>query len=112
MHACMPYALHRTVSSWAAMLVLSSLVHTAKESNNTHACMQEYIKQNGLDHIPIEVETRTLKEVQEVLDLTRADASLRVDRIMLDNMTRLDPSQPGRLALTQCCHSQKPASQC
>jgi hypothetical protein len=41
------------------------------------------------------VETRTLKEVQEVLDLLEANPQCGVTRIMLDNMTRLDPTLPG-----------------
>jgi nicotinate-nucleotide pyrophosphorylase (carboxylating) len=39
--------------------------------------------------LPVEVETRTLAEVDEVLRL--ADAGLRVDRVLLDNMARKTP---------------------
>ena len=46
--------------------------------------------------MPIEVETRDLGEVREVLALVDDDdAGVRVDRIMLDNMARRDPSAPG-----------------
>jgi nicotinate-nucleotide pyrophosphorylase len=45
--------------------------------------------------VPIEVETRDLGEVREVLALLAADGAVRVDRIMLDNMARLDAGQPG-----------------
>lgn len=55
---------------------------------------QEYTLQKSLN-VPIEVETRTLKEVQEVLKLLEADPHCGVTRIMLDNMTRLDPTLPG-----------------
>ena len=46
-------------------------------------------------HVPIEVETRTLQEVLEVKELIETDHSLRIDRVMLDNMTKLDSSQEG-----------------
>ncbi|MFN8436240.1 MAG: carboxylating nicotinate-nucleotide diphosphorylase [Cytophagales bacterium] len=42
---------------------------------------KEYLKNTGKEHLKIEVETRNLKEVQEVLEVGG------VDRIMLDNMT-------------------------
>jgi len=46
-------------------------------------------------NIPIEVETRTLEEVQEVLQFVESDKHSLVKRLMLDNMTKLDPSAPG-----------------
>ena len=45
--------------------------------------------------MPIEVETRSLQEVRDVLALLAQDRSIRVDRIMLDNMAKLDPLHPG-----------------
>jgi len=54
---------------------------------------QEYTKQHGLD-VPVEVE-RTLQEVLEVKELIQNDSSLRIDRVMLDNMTTLDKSKEG-----------------
>ena len=45
--------------------------------------------------MPIEVETRTLEEVQEVLSLMDHQQHEGVARLMLDNMTRLDSSKPG-----------------
>ena len=63
--------------------------------------LQEYTAAHGL-RVPIEVETRTLGEVQQVLALLRQDPGIRVDRIMLDNMTRLDASKPGVLLV---CHA-------
>ena len=60
--------------------------------------LQEYTKKHGL-HIPIEVETRTLQEVLEVKELIETDRNLRIDRVMLDNMTRLDSSLEGQCAL-------------
>ena len=60
--------------------------------------LQEYMKTHGL-HVPIEVETRTLQEVLEVKELIETDRSLRIDRVMLDNMTRLDSSLEGQCAL-------------
>jgi len=55
---------------------------------------QEYTKQHGLD-VPVEVETRTLQEVLEVKELIQNNSSLRIDRVMLDNMTTLDKSKEG-----------------
>jgi len=46
-------------------------------------------------NIPIEVETRTLEEVKEVLHFLESDKHSLVKRLMLDNMTKLDPSAPG-----------------
>lgn len=46
-------------------------------------------------NIPIEVETRTLEEVQEVLHFLESDKHSLVKRLMLDNMTKLDSSAPG-----------------
>ena len=48
-----------------------------------------------LTSVPIEVETRTLEEVQEVLSLMDHQQHEGVARLMLDNMTRLDSSKPG-----------------
>ena len=46
--------------------------------------------------MPIEVETRDLGEVREVLALLGdGGAGVRVDRVMLDNMARRDLSAPG-----------------
>ena len=55
--------------------------------------LQEYTRERGLQ-VPIEVEARTLQEVHEVLAVLDADPGC-VDRIMLDNMTRLDPTLQG-----------------
>ncbi|KAK9919082.1 hypothetical protein WJX75_009257 [Coccomyxa subellipsoidea] len=53
----------------------------------------EYTRERGLQ-VPIEVEARTLQEVHEILAVLDADPGC-IDRIMLDNMTRLDPTLPG-----------------
>lgn len=55
---------------------------------------QAYTREHGL-RVPVEVETRDLGEVREVLALLGGDAGVRVDRIMLDNMARRDASAPG-----------------
>lgn len=56
---------------------------------------EEYLQQQGLGHIPIEVETRTLEEVDEIVRILDSGAAPHVKRVMLDNMTRLDGAQPG-----------------
>lgn len=57
--------------------------------------MQEYLKENNLD-VPVEVETRSLEEVQELLDLKSKGKANHVTRIMLDNMAKRDADQPGK----------------
>ena len=59
--------------------------------------LQAYTREHGLQ-VPIEVETRTLQEVLEVKELIETDRSLRIDRVMLDNMTKLDDSLKGQCA--------------
>ena len=63
---------------------------------NTSSCtLQEFLARKQLTSVPIEVETRTLEEVQEVLSLMDHQQHEGVARLMLDNMTRLDSSKPG-----------------
>lgn len=57
--------------------------------------LQEFLARKQLTSVPIEVETRTLEEVQEVLSLMDHQQHEGVARLMLDNMTRLDSSKPG-----------------
>ena len=45
------------------------------------------------------METRTLQEVLEVKELILEQSNLRIDRVMLDNMTTLDKSHEGAHAL-------------
>jgi hypothetical protein len=56
--------------------------------------LQDYLAQEGLD-LPMEVETRSLEEVEEVVRLLEAGKASKVTRIMLDNMAHVDPSLPG-----------------
>ena len=67
---------------------------------------QEYTKQHALE-VPIEVETRTLQEVLEVKELIQEHSGLRIDRVMLDNMTTLDSSHEGAHAAPACGASAK-----
>ena len=54
------------------------------------------MRRKRAEDIPIEVETRTLEEVQEVLRLLQTDKQCMVTRVMLDNMTKQDPAAPGK----------------
>ena len=84
---------HKTVDS----LYLNRLSAGASNLQGTEqdvVFFQEYTKQHGLD-VPVEVETRTLQEVLEVKELIQNNSSLRIDRVMLDNMTTLDKSKEG-----------------
>lgn len=58
--------------------------------------LQDYLRRKRAEDIPIEVETRTLQEVQEVLQLLQTDKHCMVTRLMLDNMTKRDPAAPGK----------------
>ena len=60
--------------------------------------MQAYLKENKLD-VPVEVETRSLEEVRELLTLHSSGKADHVTRIMLDNMAKKDASQPGKSLL-------------
>jgi len=55
---------------------------------------QVFLRERGLQ-LPVEVETTTLEEVQQVLDLRQADRRCIVTRIMLDNMAVRSPSAKG-----------------
>lgn len=59
--------------------------------------MQEYLQTNH-NQVPVEVETRTLEEVKELLQLVQDGKAKHVTRIMLDNMTSRDPERPGRVS--------------
>lgn len=57
--------------------------------------MQDFVRRKH-KKIPIEVETRTLEEVKEVLQFLESDKNTLVKRLMLDNMTKLDSNAPGK----------------
>ena len=63
---------------------------------------QAYVRRKH-QNIPIEVETRTLDEVREVLNFLQTDKHTLVKRLMLDNMTKLDPNAPGESNVR--CHN-------
>lgn len=46
---------------------------------------------------PVEVETRTLAELREVVEILDSDPSSMITRVMLDNMTKKDASAPSGL---------------
>ncbi len=72
--------------------------------------MQDFVKRKH-KNIPIEVETRTLEEVKEVLHFLESDKHSLVKRLMLDNMTKLDPSAPGiRCCIEICVLEQAPSA--
>lgn len=55
---------------------------------------QDYLAQKGMD-VPMEVETRSLEEVRELMHLVDGGKAAKVTRIMLDNMAQLNPACPG-----------------
>lgn len=59
------------------------------------ARVDEYISKHGLQGTPVEVETRTLEEVDEIIEIISSGRSKVVTRIMLDNMAKSDSSKPG-----------------
>ncbi|KAJ9529342.1 hypothetical protein QJQ45_013770, partial [Haematococcus lacustris] len=62
---------------------------------------EEFIAAQGLADMSIEVETRTQDEVSEVLHLLAAGKAPHVTRLMLDNMTRLDPGLPAGIDVSE-----------
>lgn len=54
--------------------------------------------------MPLEVETRLLEEVEELMALVEGGGAPSVTRIMLDNMAKADTSRPGApvLGLEKC----------
>lgn len=62
---------------------------------NIAALVQDYLQENNLN-VPVEVETRSLEEVQELMDLQSSGKAKHVTRIMLDNMAVRDKRQPGK----------------
>lgn len=69
-----------------------------------HLRLQSYVRRKR-QNIPIEVETRTLQEVNEVLDFLKTDKNTLVTRLMLDNMTKLDSSTQGDSRSTSACNA-------
>lgn len=57
---------------------------------------EEFMRSKGIKR-PLEVETRTLDEVREVLDILDSRPDSGITRIMLDNMTKKDPEAPSGL---------------
>jgi len=54
-----------------------------------HLQLQEFMRSKGIKR-PMEVETRTLEELREVLDILDSSPESGITRIMLDNMTKKD----------------------
>ena len=71
--------------------------------------LQDFVRRKH-KNIPIEVETRTLAEVKEVLQFLETDKHSLVKRLMLDNMTKLDSSAPGICVLSMLVFILKAAS--
>ena len=70
--------------------------------------MQDFVKRKH-KNIPIEVETRTLDEVKEVLQFLESDKHSLVKRLMLDNMVKRDSSAPGKEHAVLSCFVQHAA---
>lgn len=76
------------------MMIKDNHIAAAGGIRQAVTAAESYIQQHGLDDVQIEVETTSLEEVQELLEVVQSGAP-HVTRVMLDNMTRLDPSCPG-----------------
>uniref|UniRef100_A0A7S0WZN1 Nicotinate-nucleotide pyrophosphorylase [carboxylating] n=1 Tax=Chlamydomonas leiostraca TaxID=1034604 RepID=A0A7S0WZN1_9CHLO len=81
------------------MMIKDNHVTAAGGVTQAIARAEAYIRDQGLQQqgMRIEVETRTLAEVDEVVAALDAGQAPHVTRVMLDNMTKHDPSQPGGL---------------
>lgn len=54
---------------------------------------------------PVEVEARTLEEVQEVIYILDSEPNTTITRIMLDNMTKKDEKSPSGIDTTMLQHA-------
>lgn len=71
-------------------LVKDNHVDVAGGIKNAVAAVDRYMTEHNLD-LGVEIETRTIDEVRQVLDCISSGKS-RVTRIMLDNMVKVTPS--------------------
>lgn len=98
-------AIHRqrsgySTKSFELQASLAVAKHIAKNmlevtKPNIAALVQDYLQENKMN-VPVEVETRSLEEVRELLDLQSSGMAKHVTRIMLDNMAIRDKCQPGK----------------
>ncbi|CAM6091650.1 unnamed protein product [Calypogeia fissa] len=72
------------------MMVKDNHTDVAGGIKNAIAAADHYIRENNLD-VGVEMETRTLKEVEEVLECIKDGSGKVVTRIMLDNMVKRLP---------------------
>ena len=82
-----------TTTCWT-MDVMAVQIWSAVHLWGVAGAVQAHFKARGVK-LPVEVETGSLEDVQQVLDLRHQEPGLPIDRIMLDNMTQLDASAPG-----------------
>lgn len=75
------------------MMIKDNHIAAAGGIREAVSAAEAYIAAQQLGDVEVEVETRTLAEVQEILG--ELDGAPHVRRVMLDNMVRLDPSAPG-----------------
>ena len=88
--------------------------HRAPHSFPDLLMLQAYFQKHNLD-LPVEVETRTLQEVREAIGLLeRPDGGACIQRVMLDNMARADPTAEGEVWLVcgkpHCCVTMRSSS--
>ncbi|KAF6263340.1 Quinolinate phosphoribosyl transferase [Scenedesmus sp. NREL 46B-D3] len=74
------------------MMIKDNHIAAAGGISQAVAAAEAYIQQHGLDEVQVEVETSSLDQVQQVLDVLASGAAPHVTRVMLDNMTRRDAS--------------------
>eukprot|EP00878_Enallax_costatus_P009576 GHUV01010006.1.p1 GENE.GHUV01010006.1~~GHUV01010006.1.p1 ORF type:complete len:318 (+),score=94.69 GHUV01010006.1:333-1286(+) len=77
------------------MMIKDNHIAAAGGISQAVAAAESYIQQHQLNDVEIEVETRNLDEVQQVLSILDSGKAPHVTRVMLDNMTTRDPSCPG-----------------
>ncbi|WIA22958.1 hypothetical protein OEZ86_009885 [Tetradesmus obliquus] len=77
------------------MMIKDNHIAAAGGISQAVAAAEAYIQQHGLDQVQVEVETSSLEQVQQILDVIASGAAPHVTRVMLDNMTRRDASCPG-----------------
>ncbi|KAF8066371.1 hypothetical protein HT031_002695 [Scenedesmus sp. PABB004] len=77
------------------MMIKDNHITAAGGISQAVAAAERFIAQRGLQGVQVEVETRNLEEVQQVLAVLRSGAAPHVARVMLDNMARRDAACPG-----------------
>eukprot|EP00775_Hariotina_reticulata_P011514 gene11514-11657_t len=82
------------------MMIKDNHIAAAGGIEKAIAAAEAYISQHSLGDVQVEVETCSLEQVQQVLDVLQSGSAPHVTRVMLDNMTKRVQSCPGGVDIT------------